>query len=445
MISRQEYEVKKKKISQELQAKSKYGHIALHKKTSNVFRERTTNKKSRIDVSTFTNVISIDTKNEIAYVEGMTTFEDFVAETLKVGYMPAVVPELKLITIGGAVTGIGIESSSFKEGLLHETITEMEILLADGSVATCTKTNKHKDLFFGFANSYGTLGYALILGVRLVKVKPYVKLTHIKHTNSKKYFSELKDICLNKQVDFVDGTVFSEKEMYITVGTFVSKAPHTSDYTYKQIYYKSIQRKQTDYLTIYNYIWRWDTDWFWCSKLFFAQNPIIRFLFGKKRLHSKTYHAIRKWNLKYKVMDRVRFWAKPNEQVVQDVQIPIDESESFLTHFFKKIPIRPIWICPTKMVHSKEDYVLYPLDQKKLYVNFGFWDSVASPSLKHFNRIVEQEVQEHKGAKSLYSEVYYDKKKFWQLYNKKAYDALKTKYDANKVFLNLYDKCVGRK
>ena len=47
---------------------------------------------------------------------------------------PAVVPEFKSITVGGAYVGIGIASSSFKFGLVHENIIEAEVLLADGSI-----------------------------------------------------------------------------------------------------------------------------------------------------------------------------------------------------------------------------------------------------------------------------------------------------------------------
>ena len=62
----------------------------------------------------------------------MTTYEELADETLKYGLLPTVVPQLKTITIGGAISGIGIESSSFKYGLVHETVEEMEILLGDG-------------------------------------------------------------------------------------------------------------------------------------------------------------------------------------------------------------------------------------------------------------------------------------------------------------------------
>ncbi len=67
---------------------------------------------------------------------GMTTYEDLVAATLRHGLMPLVVPQLKTITLGGAVSGLGIESSSLRSGMPHESVLEMEILTGDGQVVT---------------------------------------------------------------------------------------------------------------------------------------------------------------------------------------------------------------------------------------------------------------------------------------------------------------------
>ena len=77
--------------------------------------------------------LRVDPDRMIADVEGMTTYETLVDETLRYGLLPAVVPQLKTITVGGAVSGLGIESSSFKYGLVHETVDEMEILTGEGS------------------------------------------------------------------------------------------------------------------------------------------------------------------------------------------------------------------------------------------------------------------------------------------------------------------------
>ena len=50
----------------------------------------------------------------------------------------AVVPQLKTITLGGAVTGLGIESTSFRNGLPHESVLEMDVLTGGGEVVTAT-------------------------------------------------------------------------------------------------------------------------------------------------------------------------------------------------------------------------------------------------------------------------------------------------------------------
>src|SRR5438445_11803689 len=132
-------------------ARSAGAAIGLAKSTSNLFRHRDGAHKCKIDVRRFNRVLHIDPDRMLADVEGMTTYETFVDETLKYGLLPTVVPQLKTITTGGAVSGIGIESSSFRFGLVHETVEEMEILLGDGRIVTCSQ-NENADLFFGFPN-----------------------------------------------------------------------------------------------------------------------------------------------------------------------------------------------------------------------------------------------------------------------------------------------------
>lgn len=444
-----EYERKKNKLIEEFRAKTKGNkRISLGKSTSNLFRYRKKNR-TKINVRNFNKVINVDKKNLIVEVEGMTTYEELVRETLKQGIMPTVVPELKSITIGGATTGLGIESSSFKFGLVHESITEMEILLGDGSIVVCTPKNKHQDLFFGFPNSYGTLGYALKLKVKVVHVKKYVKITHLKFTDAKEYFKKLQSLCRQKDLfDFIDGTIFNEHDLYITLGKFVDKAPFVSNYKYMNIYYKSIRRKRVDYLKISDYIWRWDTDWFWCSKHFGVQNPFLRFLVGKWVLKSTVYWKIRGWNKKYNLLEKFRkiFKTHKTESIVQDVEVPIENSEEFISFFHREIGIKPVWVCPTRLHDPKKVYPLYRMDPAKLYMNFGFWDFIKTKHRDgHYNQMIEKKIRQLKGKKSLYSTSFYSRKEFWGLYNQKEYNKLKKKYDPVQVFSDLYDKCVMRR
>lgn len=447
MISRESYARKKEFLVARLRASSATGPLALEKSTSNLFRQRVQEQHDRLDVRQFNQVIHVDEHTRYAEVEGMTTYEDLVNATLPFQLMPAVVPQLKSITIGGALAGIGIESSSFKYGFVHETILEIEILLGDGTVVVATKDNEHRELFFGFANSYGTLGYALKVTVALVPVRRFVKLRHERYSDLETYFLTLGRVCQDNQVDFVDGTMFHERELYLTTGEFVDQAEWLSDYTYRHIYYRSIQQKTVDYLTTYDYLWRWDTDWFWCSKHFFVQHPVIRRLWGKERLCSTVYWKLRnRFHRSPLAQWLAKVLAGRQEAVIQDVEIPLEQAPAFAQFFNRDIGITPVWLCPVTAFDPAVSYPLYPMAPRTLYVNFGFWDAVKTDHEEgYFNKKVEAKVRELHGHKSLYSNSFYSRDDFWQLYNEPAYRRLKARYDPSGKLKDLYEKCVRSK
>ena len=419
------------------------GTVALAKDTSNLFRDRAAGARRRLDVRAFNQVLRIG--EGFVEAEGMIPYEELTRECLARGVMPTVVPQLKTITLGGALAGVGIESSSHRHGLVHDGMLELDVLLGDGRVVNCTRDNAHADLFFGFPNSYGTLGYALRVKVRTVPVRAYVHLRHLPFSDGQSYFAELEKILTGGEADFVDGTVFSPREMYITLGRFTDSAPYTSDYTYERIYYRSIAQKREDYLAVSDYLWRWDTDWFWCSKNVYAQNPLVRRIYGRERLGSKTYTKIMRWNSRVGVSKKIeRVLGVHSESVIQDVDIPISRAAEFLDFYAREIGLWPQWICPIGV--SSEEFVLYPV-RKGWYVNFGFWDvkrtREAHPA-GHFNRLIEEKVSELGGIKSLYSDSYFAREDFDRRYGGDAYAALKKKYDPAGAFPHLYEKCVLR-
>ena len=409
--------------------------VGLAKSTSNLFRNRNGASKRKIDVRGFNQVLRVDPGLMTADVEGMTTYETFVDETLQYGLLPTVVPQLKTITVGGAVSGVGIESSSFRYGLVHETVLEMEILLGDGRIVVCSPA-QNPDLFFGFPNSYGTLGYVLRLKVRLIPAQRYVHIKHSRFTEPEAYFASVSE---QRGIDYLDGTIFSANEMYLTSGQFVNEAPRVSDYTYMGIYYKSIQRNREDWLTAHGYIWRWDADWFWCSKHFYIQNQVVRLAAGAWALNSRTYQRI------MRLSRRLLPESRREESVIQDVDIPIEHAAEFMRFLLSEIGITPIWVCPFKAYEPRVTFDLYALDPRKMYINFGFWDTVPTTHEDgYYNRKIEEKALELEGKKGLYSTAYYDEETFWKIYNRDRYLELKRKYDPDGVFQDLYAKCVRR-
>jgi FAD/FMN-containing dehydrogenase len=425
-------------IRQFAAARTSGARLELRKSTSNLFRAREPRSVARLDVRRFTHVLGVDHERMVAEVEGMTTFETAVEETLRYGLLPTVCPQLKTITVGGAVSGLGIESSSFRYGLVHESVDEMEVLTGEGNVIRCSPS-ENADLFYGFPNSYGTLGYALRLKIRLMRARPFVKLTHRRFSRVDDYFSELACVCAGHPPDFVDGTVFGPDEMYLSTGEFVEAAPFTSDYTWMRIYYKSIRERQLDYLSTRDYIWRWDTDWFWCSKQFYAQQPAVRLLATKWMLNSRTWQRIMRFS------QRLLPGSAGAESVIQDVDIPIENASDFLGFLLENIGITPIWICPFRS-GCTSIYPLYKLNPGSLYVNFGFWDVIPGQHEPgYFNRAVERKALELEGKKALYSTSCYDRETFWSIYNQTCYSRLKERYDPSRAFPDLYEKCVERR
>ncbi len=441
--------------------------IRLAKKTSNLFRPRSASSSPGLDVSHLDSVIWVDPATRTADVQGMCTYESLVAATLTHNLMPLVVPQLKTITVGGAVTGLGIESTSFRHGLPHESVLEMDILTGEGKVVTARPDGEHADLFHAFPNSYGSLGYALRLRVELRPVSTYVALRHVRFGDLDELADAVTAICRDRAykdvpVEFLDGVMFSPQESYLTLGRFVDDVTESgllaaSDYTGQQIFYRSIQERARDVVTTQDYIWRWDTDWFWCSRAFGAQHRVLRRVWPAKYRRSDVYHSIVGLENKYGVialLDRLR--GNPaRERVVQDVEIPIARTADFLRWFAANVGMTPVWLCPLKLRgeptgsrSSSRPWPLYPLEAAQVYVNVGFWGQVPirpGSDDGDVNRSIELSVASHGGHKSLYSDAYYDEQTFSLTYGGPSYREAKRTYDPNHRLTGLYEKAVGRR
>jgi FAD/FMN-containing dehydrogenase len=437
--------------------------VRLRKKTSNLFRPRSATGVPGLDVSGLGGVISVDPVARTADVQGMCTYEHLVDETLLHGLIPYVVPQLRTITLGGAVSGLGIESTSFRNGLPHESVVEMDIFTGAGEVVT---TRPGDELFETFPNSYGSLGYATRLRIKLEQVPSYVALRHVRFDDAGLLSKTISDIVdhreyAGRRVDGLDGTVFAPGEYYLTLaewtdrpvvstGSTSGRSPGgatPSDYTGEQIYYRSIRERETDLLTMYDYLWRWDTDWFWCSRAFGAQHPLLRRVWPRKYKRSDVYYRMVGLDHRLHIgafLDR-RAGRPEGERVVQDVEIPVERLPEFLDWFDAEVGMRPVWLCP---LIASQKWPTYPLAPDEVYVNVGFWGNVPvgpdAPNAPR-NRAIEAKVHELGGHKSLYSEAFYDRATFDELYDGPHLARVKDRYDPEHRLTTLYDKAVKRR
>jgi FAD/FMN-containing dehydrogenase len=430
------------------------GHVRLRKSTSNLFRSRLPTP-GELDLTAFAGVFDVNPVTRSATVGGLTTYEDLVAATLPHGLVPLCVPQLRTITLGGAVTGLGIEAASFRNGCPHESVLSMDVLTGTGEVVPATPDNAHADLFFGFPNSYGSLGYALRLEIALEPVRSFVGLRHVGFSSAQALARAMAQITGShehegQRVDYMDATLFAADEMYLTLGHYTDHA-RPSDYTGQQIYYRAIQQRRTDALTTLDYLWRWDTDWFWCSSAFGVQRPALRWLWPDRYKRSDVYWKLiaadRRYGLSRRV-DALRGRA-PKEIVVQDVEVPLDALPEFLDFFHREVGITPVWLCPLRQRDPQRRWSLYEFDPGTTYVNLGFWSRVElspgeDPDAGRVNRAIEGKVSELRGRKSLYSTSFYTREEFYDIYGGADYAGLKKRYDPDERFPQLYDKAGAR-
>ena len=213
------------------------------------------------------------------------------------------------------------------------------------------RTNEHRDLFFGFPNSYGTLGYALAgagqdASGEEVRAHRAYPLSAIRPPTS----AALQRALRIPAPILSTAWCLAPMRCYLTTGTIRRTKRRSSATTLSSTSTTAPSAtRTTDYLTARDFLWRWDTDWFWCSKNLGAQNPLVRRLLGKARLNSRTYTKVMRWNSRWKLTQRLdALFGVHRESVIQDVDIPIERAAEFLDFFQREIGILPIWICPIR-------------------------------------------------------------------------------------------------
>ena len=299
------------------------------------------------------------------------------------------------------------------------------------------------------------------LRIELEPVSPYVALRHVRFDDLDALADAIATVCRDaawdgEPVDFVDGVVFAPDEAYLTLGTLgrpTSTRPACSlrsDYTGQQIYYRSIRERSRDVLTVHDYLWRWDTDWFWCSGAFGAQHPLVRRVWPRRWRRSDVYHRLVGLENRFGAYARLqRLRGKPEvERVIQDVEIPVERTADFLRWFDAARRTCARSGCARSrcaMRAGAREWPLYPLEPGQLYVNVGFWGTVPIQPGRadgDVNRLIEAAVADHEGHKSLYSDVFYDEQTFEATYGGKAYRAAKDEYDPGHRLTGFYQKVV---
>ena len=425
------HEQKINRIIKQLKDRKSTKPVSLKKKTVSHEVPKLSDKRysdEKIDLSDLNEILHINTEKRICIAEPGVTFIDLVTATMKYDLVPIIVPELKTITIGGAVAGCSIESMSYKHGGFHDTCLEYEIITAKGNVLICTPNNENNLLFQMVHGTFGTLGIISKLKFKLIPAKPSVKVTYEKYNNIKDYKSAIWGHYENKDVDFMDGIIHSPTEYVLSVANFVDEAPYTHNYGWMRIYYLSTKKRKEDYLKTPDYFFRYD-------KGVTNVNPksfLGRFFFGKFINSTRTL----------KLVEKFRRLIPPDKiPITVDVFIPFSKVNNFMEWYKKEVNHFPLWCVPYKFVRGYEwlsaDFLLKTKDE--LILDLAIY-GMKKKGDKNYYKIIEDELMNIGGIKTLISSNYYSESDFWKIWNKVNYDKVKRKTDPNNIFRDLYTK-----
>ncbi|MDQ3954518.1 MAG: FAD-binding oxidoreductase [Actinomycetota bacterium] len=388
------------------------------------------------DVSSLTDILEIDRDNSICVAEAGVSFGRIVEATLPLGLMPVVVPELEGITLGGAVAGCSIESTSYRHGGFHDTCLEYEIVTGDGRILTCSRESEPL-IFEMIHGSYGTLGLLTKLTFKLIPAKPYVRMDYRRFSSATAFLAEVRDRCETGDFDFVDGIVHAPNHFVLCLGSLCDTAPGTSDYRASGPYYKSTaDRDDDDYLRTRDYLFRYDADAHWLTR---AVPPLewgpVRRTIGRGFLGSTN---LIKWSRR---LERI-FALKKRPDVVVDVFIPSTRFEDFCSWYEAEMGFFPLWTVPYRM---PEPYPWLSAEQQKrlgtdLIIDCAVYGMRNNHPRTDYSLLIEEKTFELGGVKTLISRNHYSRERFWQIYNESNYNAVKEKTDPHAVFADLFEK-----
>ncbi|MDD2441444.1 MAG: FAD-binding oxidoreductase [Eubacteriales bacterium] len=387
----------------------------------------------QLDIRDFDQILAIDPVRRTCVAEPGVTFAKLVRETLRHGLVPAVVPELKTITIGGAVAGCSIESMSFQVGGFHDTCLAYEVVTAKGDVLVTTPDNEHQLIFQMMHGTFGTLGIITKITFALIPAEPFVHIIYEKHTSLAAYQASIRAHERAKDIDFMDGIIHSPERYVLCTGRFVDQAPYRHRYDWMRIYYLSTASRQEDYLRTPDYFFRYNKG----VTNVHPQSFLGRLLFGKLINSTSTLWFANTFK---------RFLPEKVIPITVDTFIPFSRMGTFMDWYVREVNHFPLWCVPYRVVRRyewlAEDFLSDVTDE--LFLDIALY-GMRRDNPGHYYRIIEQELMALHAIKTLISTNSYTEEEFWTVWNKKNYDQVKRQTDPDNIFRDLYEKTCTRR
>ncbi|HEY8210902.1 MAG TPA: FAD-binding oxidoreductase [Myxococcaceae bacterium] len=382
----------------------------------------------KIDLSDLDEILHVDPLRRICVAEPGVAFVDLVEATMRHSLVPVVVPEMKTITLGGAVSGCSLESTSFRHGGFHDSCLEYEAITARGEVLTCSADNDHRLLFEMLHGAFGTLGVLSKLTFRLMPAAPYVKVEYEKHATVGSYLESIRRHAEAQDADFMDGIIHSPRELVLSMGRFVDEVPYAHRYDWMRIYPDSTRTRAEDYLATADYFYRYDRG----VTNVHPRSFLGRLLFGKWLGSSQVLRLADRFHW------LLRRFPPP---VTVDVFVPISRAEEFLAWHQEVLGHFPLWCVPYRIARPyawlSDRFVSEIRDT--LFLDLAIYGMRPRAGQNPY-RLLEEKLMEVGGVKTLISTNLYSEEEFWSTWNRRNYEAAKARVDPDNRLRGLYEK-----
>lgn len=413
-------------------------------------------------------ILSIDTDNLIVHVEPFVSIGQLTHKLNPLGYTLPVVPEMDDLTIGGLVNGTGIESSSHKYGLFHEIITELELLLGDGTVVVATKDNEYSDLFHAVPWSYGTIALLLSAKLKLIPCKEYVKLTYTPFHDKEAYVEYMRQMSGEYNTDgtspamFVEGLAYSLNTAVVMTGEFADKSEvekgklNRISLWWKPWFYKYVGKMLdngntepvVEYIPLTDYYHRHTQSLFWEMELMIpiGNHVLFRWLLGWLMPPKVSFLKISQTEMTRELVERTH--------VAQDFLVPTRKMSEFLELCDDEFDrVYPLWLCLHDHAPMPGSLLKDPIapnkDGHEMYIDIGVYGLPRCVhekreeefDMKKSMRKVISELKDLNGFQMLYADVFSSREEFEQMFDHEGYRKIRHKYKADTgVFKEVYDK-----
>eukprot|EP00051_Salpingoeca_urceolata_P029672 m.490612 g.490612 ORF g.490612 m.490612 type:complete len:576 (-) comp28391_c0_seq1:111-1838(-) len=449
-------------------SRPKAGGIESNRTAAQLYKSTT----DPVNVWMLDGVLSVDKARRLITVEPNVEMDELGRYTLAYGLVPQVLLEFPGISVGGALCGGGVESSSHIYGHFFNTVEELDVILGDGTLRRGVSATSDPQLFHSLSASMSTHAIIVKATIRCVDAAEFVQIKYHHFDNPTAMTQTMSTIANAAQPpEFLDGVVVGKHSCISVQADMCDAVPESATFV-------SLRQRRTDewfawhvcnlaptlevhskpkpadgeadaveYMPLKDYLFRFDRGAFWMAR------PGLEMFYGSKLTDTAFIRAKYAWlcttRQLYRMLHKLGNELLARSYIIQDIICPgPSEAVKLMEYNNKELDIYPLWICPIRAVNAPMSHGScgfgFPRTPKSgLMFNVGIYgqpnggrpfDPAAT------NRSLEAEAAKLGARKMMYAQTFDTEDEFWQLYDKPSHDANVRKYDPHGIFVDITKK-----